>query len=297
MYRLCVNASWRLYLFRTALFAAMKRALETIPRLRRLPRQPQASANLSLKARSLTTQPPRQPEPEPRGRQWTGKWDQRLNAANAITTARMCSAPVLGNWIMTGNLDAALLGLVVAGASDVLDGYLARHHGMSTVLGSYLDPLSDKIMLLCVYGALGATGLAPLHVAGIVIGRDVIQIGASFALRGSDIGAIVSAQPERDALAKPLTVTAISKLNTALQIAFALLVLVDGSTRTRAWLSTTWGGAQDDPANKVSAGREETKKDNKELLDWLGNAVAVSTIAAGASYVVPALLRRRRVRV
>ena len=49
----------------------------------------------------------------------------------------------------------AVISLAVAGASDWLDGYLARRLGQGSVLGSYLDPLADKVLICSTVAALG----------------------------------------------------------------------------------------------------------------------------------------------
>jgi phosphatidylglycerophosphate synthase len=53
--------------------------------------------------------------------------------------------------ILQGFLRAALVGLALAGASDWLDGFVARKLGISSVLGSYLDPLADKVCCLSFF--------------------------------------------------------------------------------------------------------------------------------------------------
>jgi hypothetical protein len=71
-----------------------------------------------------------------------------LNWPNAISLARLLSGPLLVGMILQGFLRAALVGLALAGASDWLDGFVARKLGISSVLGSYLDPLADKVCCL-----------------------------------------------------------------------------------------------------------------------------------------------------
>lgn len=66
---------------------------------------------------------------------------------NTITLARLAATPLLGVAIGAGAYDAALGGVVVAGVSDWVDGALSRRYGWGSVLGSYLDPLADKVWL------------------------------------------------------------------------------------------------------------------------------------------------------
>ncbi len=72
------------------------------------------------------------------------------------------------------------LGLaVVAGASDGLDGWLARHFHWRSRLGGILDPVADKLLLVACFVALAAIGKAPLALTALVLGRDfIIAVGA-----------------------------------------------------------------------------------------------------------------------
>ena len=64
-------------------------------------------------------------------------------------------------------------------ATDWLDGYLARRMRLQSVLGSYLDPLGDKMLICSVALALAYKGLVPGWVAAVVVGRDVaLVVGA-----------------------------------------------------------------------------------------------------------------------
>jgi len=71
----------------------------------------------------------------------------------------------------------------VAGFFDWLDGYLARKWNQKSILGSFLDPLADKIFVAGTMITLTASGLIPLPLGGIIIGRDVLLVGGSFIVR------------------------------------------------------------------------------------------------------------------
>jgi hypothetical protein len=66
---------------------------------------------------------------------------------------------------------------VCAQATDWADGALARHLGQTSIIGSYLDPLADKVLVACVVGALAYGGHAPLWMAALVVGRDAGLVG------------------------------------------------------------------------------------------------------------------------
>lgn len=72
------------------------------------------------------------------------------------------------------------LGLfVLAGVSDGLDGFLAKHYHWQSRLGSYLDPLADKLLLVSCFLTLASLGLLPGWLVAAVVLRDgVILTGA-----------------------------------------------------------------------------------------------------------------------
>ncbi len=126
----------------------------------------------------------------------------------------------------------ALAIFVVAGLSDALDGFLARVLNQRSLLGAYLDPIADKLLLTTAYIGLtaidGQAGLIsiPAWVTVLIIARDVLILVVALAL----------------ALALKVTEfppTLLSKLNTFCQIAGVILVLLSGPTdwldRAAAW--------------------------------------------------------------
>jgi cardiolipin synthase len=66
----------------------------------------------------------------------------------------------------------ALSILGVAAATDVLDGWIARKFDQQSDLGSYLDPLADKLMITVSTVSLGIGGLLPLPLVGLILVRD-----------------------------------------------------------------------------------------------------------------------------
>lgn len=69
------------------------------------------------------------------------------NLANGISVARMASGPLMAGYIVNEQWLPALVLLGAAGISDWLDGYVARRYAQPSVLGSYLDPLADKVFV------------------------------------------------------------------------------------------------------------------------------------------------------
>jgi cardiolipin synthase len=129
-----------------------------------------------------------------------------------ITLARILLVPVVVWAIASGEMLVAFIVFVVAGISDAVDGFLAKHFNMTTEIGAYLDPLADKVLLVSIYVALGITGNIPRWLVILVVSRDLMIIGA----------VILSWLVSKPVNIRPLVV---SKLNTAAQIVFAGLVL------------------------------------------------------------------------
>ena len=95
----------------------------------------------------------------------------------------MGGSPVLGLAIAYDYKTVAIAGCALAAFSDWLDGYIAKNYNQMTVLGGMLDPAADKIMIACLTLGCSAKGLVPLELAALIIGRDLLLLGASFALR------------------------------------------------------------------------------------------------------------------
>ncbi|GMA50990.1 CDP-diacylglycerol--glycerol-3-phosphate 3-phosphatidyltransferase [Alicyclobacillus contaminans] len=107
-----------------------------------------------------------------------------MNLPNTITLFRFVLIPVY-LWAFYGTESehkvGALFVLLVAGFTDILDGWLARRNGQETQMGQLLDPLADKLMLLSVLFSLLQSGRVPWLVAGLLLFRDAAMIvGSAF---------------------------------------------------------------------------------------------------------------------
>jgi cardiolipin synthase len=90
-------------------------------------------------------------------------------------------APIV--WLtLEGRAAEALTLFVLAGASDALDGHLARRYGWRSRLGSILDPLADKLLMMSVFVTLGWLEIAPLWLVVAVLIRDIVILlgGAAY---------------------------------------------------------------------------------------------------------------------
>ncbi len=98
---------------------------------------------------------------------------------NLISLIRLALVPPAGWLILHQYFDAALALFFVAGASDAVDGFLARRFGWQTRLGGFLDPLADKLLILVCLGMLVLGGVLPWWLLLAVVARDaIIAVGA-----------------------------------------------------------------------------------------------------------------------
>jgi cardiolipin synthase len=133
---------------------------------------------------------------------------------NLITLARLLSVPVMVYLMLQGAYQAAFWVFLCAGLSDALDGFLAKRLGLTSLLGSVLDPIADKALLVGAYVTLGYLGYLPDWLVILVVFRDLLIVG----------GAAVYHYITQKLTMQPLLV---SKLNTAVQIALVGAVLAD----------------------------------------------------------------------
>lgn len=95
---------------------------------------------------------------------------------NAISIMRMVLVLPVVWLLLQRQFQFALLLFTFAGFSDALDGYLAKRNNWHSRLGSILDPLADKLLLVCSFMALAWLGLIPMWLVIFVIARDVIIV-------------------------------------------------------------------------------------------------------------------------
>jgi cardiolipin synthase len=116
--------------------------------------------------------------------------------------------------LVHGRYGLALSLFVVSGASDGLDGYLAKRFGWATRLGAVLDPLADKTLLVSTYVALAWIGLIPVWLTAAVVARDLTIVAGALAYHFI-IGRF------------DLSPSWLSKVNTLTQIVLVIAVMTD----------------------------------------------------------------------
>lgn len=135
-----------------------------------------------------------------------------MTIPNLITLMRFLLVPGVVFALLKGHDGWALAAFVLAGVSDGVDGFIARHFNQRSVLGAYLDPIADKLLLVSVFVVLGYMGELPLWLVIAAVSRDALIIG----------GVLLANVMSHPVDIKPLFV---SKANTAVQIVLAGVVL------------------------------------------------------------------------
>ena len=135
------------------------------------------------------------------------------NIPNLICLARIVLVIPIIRSLWQEQFMLSLLLIIIAGLSDILDGYLAKKNNWRSYLGAVLDPAADKILLVSLFLPLQSMDLIPLWLTLTVVIRDLMII-FGLSLYRYFVGV---PQP------KP---TRISKFNTTLQLVFIIFVIL-----------------------------------------------------------------------
>lgn len=160
--------------------------------------------------------------------------DAVFTVPNLISFARLALVPVFAVLIVQGEDVWALIVLAVSGASDWLDGVIARRFHQVTRLGQLLDPAADRLFILVTLVGLAWREVIPLWLLVVLVSRDVLLACLLPLLARHGFG--------------PLPVHFAGKAGTfALLYAFPLLLLAErsGAVGTIAsalgWAFAWWG--------------------------------------------------------
>jgi CDP-diacylglycerol---glycerol-3-phosphate 3-phosphatidyltransferase len=118
-----------------------------------------------------------------------------MGLADQLTVARVLAAPfvvVLYVWDFHGHAWWATGLFVAAMATDQVDGWLARRHGRSTTLGTLLDPVADKVLVLAVLIVLVDGGVFPGWMVAAIVAREILVSGLRLA--ALERGIVISAR-------------------------------------------------------------------------------------------------------
>lgn len=100
-----------------------------------------------------------------------------LNLPNLLSVVRLAGVPVFVWAILTERDMLALIVLMGSGITDYLDGTIARHYGLITKLGSYLDPIADRLYIASTLLGLAWRDMIPWWLVAVLVARDAFILG------------------------------------------------------------------------------------------------------------------------
>lgn len=92
---------------------------------------------------------------------------------NILSSVRLCMVPLFVFLFLEGNIIPAVIVFILAGATDVLDGYIARHFNCTSTLGKVLDPLADKFLQLSAFLCLWYRDYIPFWMPLIYFAKEL----------------------------------------------------------------------------------------------------------------------------
>lgn len=146
-----------------------------------------------------------------------------MNLPNFLTLLRIFCSPVFVGLVLYGHYSWALAIFLGAGVTDALDGMIARVLNQQTVLGRYLDPLADKLLLVTAFLVLSFKGEIPVWVTLVVVSRDVIISVGSLVIH------LLREQVD-------ITPTWMGKVTTVIQLVYIIAVLVGTTASVPEWI-------------------------------------------------------------
>lgn len=137
-----------------------------------------------------------------------------MTIPNYISFSRLLLVPFVVWFIVNGLYVFAFWMFLGASISDAIDGYLARKFSIKSKLGSLLDPLADKVLLVTVAITLGAMDQIPFWLVVLVVSRDIFLIFAYLTVR-------------KELKGQEIKPSMVSKFNTTFQMAYVTLILIN----------------------------------------------------------------------
>lgn len=141
-----------------------------------------------------------------------------MNLPNLLTLTRVLLIPLFIIFIIQKSFTHALITFAIAGITDGIDGLVARLTRQKTELGAYLDPIADKLLLICAFLTLAIIERLPAWVTVVVITRDIIIL----------LGVLIMILNNYSIQIGP---SLLSKVTTNFQILTIILALWDGGGR------------------------------------------------------------------
>ena len=188
---------------------------------------------------------------------------QFKNIPNTLTGLRILSTPIISYFLYQQNYKMFVSLFVVASITDFLDGYIARKYNLKTKLGSIIDPLADKLLIMSTVismSLIGGPEIIPGWLSTTIILKDVILLAKTALVfnKQKSIGNLGDIKP-----------TFISKINTFLQLIYIGPICF--------WMIYQ---------------KENEEEEESLWFDWVGYIIGATTVISGLSYIGPLWIRK-----
>ena len=154
-----------------------------------------------------------------------------MNLPNALTTIRILLVPLFLYKVLKGDFTFAAVVYLTATITDGLDGAIARIWNMQTRLGTFLDPIADKLLVTTSYVSLAYLDIVPLWLSMAVISRDVIIV----------TGTLVVYLLKNQLIIKPHPVSKVTTFFQFMTILWALILVSNTAMAGLSIISKTFG--------------------------------------------------------
>ena len=138
---------------------------------------------------------------------------EALNIPNSFSFLRIILAAPISFLLIENKIAIALIVIIIAAITDVLDGWLARKMNQVTEFGKIIDPLADKVIFAMLAITLIYLGKLPLWFVVIILGRDLLIL----------IGAVLASKRVKSVIPSDK----VGK-NTVILLGFALIFIIAG---------------------------------------------------------------------
>lgn len=209
---------------------------------------------------------------------------------NIITLTRIGCTPFIGQYIWMGQLTPALTLFGYCCITDFLDGYIARKFNMKSVVGTILDPIADKLLMIFTTLALtlpSGPQIIPYSIATLILGRDILLGFSGGIIRFTSMKKVYGSVNWNSYwnLIKYPTVevkpTRISKWNTFFQMIYlgcgGLLLILNNTKDAQK--------DEDESGNTLLKSIHTQKVLLETGFIWLGYIVGATTVLSGVSYI------------
>jgi cardiolipin synthase len=98
------------------------------------------------------------------------------NIPNLLSGLRILMVPLFIYYYLSSSVSIAVVIFIAAGITDLLDGFIARKYHLISIIGTLLDPLADKLMLLSVLTCMTIKGIMPIWVTTIMYSKELFLV-------------------------------------------------------------------------------------------------------------------------